>query len=748
MAGTDGLDLAGVPPSDSYIDALRRYDEALLGGIARTLLNAEGTRGREALVAAIHDRLGETRYVTSLLGRMPYPSRLAMSLLAIGESAPWPLAGLDHALRCLGVDAREALGALAEHGLIVLYDPASRLRELAPALEPASATWISAHPAALASTRAVAPEGAAPPACGPVKDIREADGLEPILRLAVVWQRVEEAPLRQTQQGVLYKRDRDRIEEDQAIAGPIADAIEPIPDIGAFLLALARRVGLVSSEPASDRLNAAPPAFWAENAFHLPQMVAAAWLALREWHELGGMQREGAVLPLALPYVRHAVLLWLAARGEDEWVASEDLAAHLRELSPGWDRVTLAPEQAGAVATAPSPGNRSRAAKGPARVQAPADIATLEAMLLGIAYQFGLVRAATESATGRRAVQLTALGRYLLALGPPPPPRPVYAQFLYVQPSFEVIAYRQGLTPAIVGELSRFLSWLQVSAALTMRITAESVYRGLEGGMTPGEMLDQLARHSVRALPSGVSEAVESWAGRRERVTYYGSATLVEFASAEDLETALGTWPDNRGPAPLRAGDRLLLVENESSVPFERFRMAGARDYRRPPEVCVEVGADGVSLTLELARSDLLVDTELMRFADEGGVAADRTGRTGPRRFFRVSADSLARAAASGLTAAQLSHWFQQRTGADTPPAIRLLLSALSSQAAPLEASHPLLIRTTRPEVLDGLAQHPDTAGFLGERLGPTAAVIVGGGLDPLRRALERLGLRLNEAEG
>ena len=40
---------------------------------------------------------------------------------------------------------------------------------------------------------------------------------------------------RQTQQGTLYKRDRERLEDDPVLAGPIADALEPLPDMAASL---------------------------------------------------------------------------------------------------------------------------------------------------------------------------------------------------------------------------------------------------------------------------------------------------------------------------------------------------------------------------------------------------------------------------------------------------------------------------------------------------------------------------------
>ena len=673
-----------------------------------------------------------------------------MTLLAVTETAAWSCEAMAHGLACLGVGLAEAVGPLVETGLLALSLPGgAALRDVAKALEGSGLTGstLVAHPATVSSARTTLPGGPDLPRCGPVRQPREADGLEPVLRMAVVWQRVADAPLRQTQQGTLYKRDRDRLEDDPVLAGPIADALEPLPDMPAFWLTLARAVGLLESEPGSERVAAARPGYWSENAYHLQQMTAVRWLGLRTWHELGGMQRDGAVYELALPYVRPAVLLWLATLGDDEWVALDDFSTFLRALSPDWDRATFA--SATPFEPQPAAPTRSRHLKARAREDEPAPApasppGTLDAMLLGAAYQLGLVRAAEETATGRRAVQLTPLGRYLLALGPPPPPRPAYEHFLFVQPNFEIIAYRQGLTPSLIGQFSRFALWSQVGAAMALRLTPESVYRGLEGDQTAEAMLDLLTRHSPRALPAGISEAVRTWAGRRERVTYHASATLVEFATAADLDQALAHWPAGAGPAPVRVSDRLVLVEDESAIPFSRFRMTGSRDYRRPPDVCVEVEPDGVSLSLDLARSDLLVDAELARFTDEQPADPGRPSLTGPRRRFLVSSASLARAAESGLTPALLSHWFQRRTGGDIPPALRLVLAARSSRVPPLTTSRPLVLHAPSAETLDGLAQHPETRDLLGDRLGPTSVVIPDASLGPLRLALERLGLGLD----
>ena len=124
------------------------------------------------------------------------------------------------------------------------------------------------------------PEGRLTPAAGSVGQIRESDGLEPVLRLAATWQRVASEPLRQTGQGALYKRDLERIEEDPVLSSSISDALEPLSAMSLLWLALARRVGLIRLDSAGERLEAAGPGFWIDNAVHLPQMIATSWMGL------------------------------------------------------------------------------------------------------------------------------------------------------------------------------------------------------------------------------------------------------------------------------------------------------------------------------------------------------------------------------------------------------------------------------------------------------------------------------------
>ena len=142
-----------------------------------------------------------------------------------------PAAGLAHALGILGADPAAAIVRLLELGLLAI-EPNAELGpvdDFAAALErmgPAR-MQVRVHPSVPRAVRAVRPEGRPPAVAGPVGQVRESDGLEPILRLGALWQRAGAEPIRQTQQGTLYKRDRERVEEDPVLAGPIADALAP-----------------------------------------------------------------------------------------------------------------------------------------------------------------------------------------------------------------------------------------------------------------------------------------------------------------------------------------------------------------------------------------------------------------------------------------------------------------------------------------------------------------------------------------
>jgi len=743
---------AGAEPIDprlAFRSALARYQGARLGAIVR-LRNLESDAVRPSgLAADLTAQLDSPSGVAELLVGLSAGSRQALGLLALTETSVWPLMGMTYALATLGVEPRSAILDLLERGLLALDAPA----DLQPiddfhariGLFPPHSLLLRAHPSVPQAVRVSRPDGELTPAASGIGQIRESDGLEPILRLGALWQRVGIEPLRQTGQGALYKRDLERIEEDPVLSGAISDALEPLSAMSLLWLALARRVGLIVPDSTGERLEAAGPGFWIDNALHLPQMIATNWMGLCEWQEWENLPDENPEVRLQLAFLRPAVLLWLTCLKEDEWVALDDLAQQLRAVNPEWDRPTWRADSEAAAPPARR-GAGSRARNGAQAARPARGERLLRLLLLGAGYAMGIIRTGEEKGSGRTVVQLTPLGRYVLAMGPPPPPRSPFEHFLFVQPNFEIIAYRQGLTPQLVGRLSRFAWWTKIGAALELKLTQDSVVLGLEGGQTPEQMLEILTRHSQRPLPTLVPDAIGRWASRRQRITFYAAATLIEFASLGERDQALAAWQVDDLKTFVPVAERFLLVESPQQIPTDRIRTSGSRDYRHPPEKCVSIEPDGVTLALDPTRSDLLIDAELSRIADELPAARSPSRGTASSplaRRYIVSASSMARATALGISPAQIVEWFLRRTGAPPSPAIKLLFKSTSATPTAVHARRMLVLITPTAELTDGLLQHPATRLLLGDRLGPTAVAVPEDLLERLQSVLKELGLEL-----
>jgi hypothetical protein len=741
-ASAGPLDLEAADPRQAYRVALARYPTSLLAAMmpAREL---ERSGARSATLAAeLAEQFDSPTVIARQLAELSLGSCLALSLFALTETTVGSLAGLSHALASLGVDPLPALLPLLERGLLALEtgSDAAPIDDLARRLEqgPAHSILLRTHPAVPRGVRVPLPAGEFTATTTQVVQLRESDGLEPILRLGAVWQRVGLDPLRQTQQGTLYKRDHERIEEDPVLAGAVSDAPATLAGLPALWLALAVRIGLIRRDPSGDRLEAAPPAYWGENAVHLPQMIATSWLGLRGWRELPPGPGEPPDQGLPAACLRPVVLLWLARLGNDEWVALDDLAEHLRSLNPRWDLASFLDETDGTV----TPGRRMR---GRSAASDDRSRNVLGSLLLGAGYSLGLVRAAVEKVGARPVVQLTSLGRYVLAMGPPPAPRASFEHFLFVQPNLEIVAYRQGLTPQLVGRLSQFAWWSKLGAALELKLTQESINFGLDGGITADKMLELLAQHSQRPLPTLVPDAIRRWTERREQISFYTAATLMEFGSAEERDAALAAWIEAEPDTFVSVAERFVLVEQSDKIPTDRIRSGGSRDYRHPPEKCVTIEPDGITLVLDPLRSDLLIDAELARIADERSAPSPsyRSGRTSqPPRKYLVTASSLKRAGTLGISTSQILEWFQKRTGEGPSPAIRLLLRSAAGSTLTLRSRRMLVLTTPTPDLADGLLQHPDTLNLLGERLGPTAIAVPDENVESLRQVLDHLGLR------
>jgi hypothetical protein len=529
---------------------------------------------------------------------------------------------------------------------------------------------------------------------------QEADGFEWLLRLAVLWQQVSASPLRRTQQGGFFKRDAERLGQDPLLNGPPADRQVDVPDLGFFVEALAERTGIVHIVDGEVR-GGTLPANWNDGLAAALEALFADLSRLRAWNPLDGWRGGEVFSGNPFPSAYLLTLLLLARLPEGEFVRPATVEAYLMARHPYW----------------------ANEATRPSRRQP-----WLETFLLGVAYHLRLVQVARDA--DGPGVRLAPTGRWLLGIGEATALETPYTRTLLVQPNLEVLAYRQGLSAGLLARLTRCAEWKSLGAACTLQLGPETVYRALEAGETFESIRLTLEQHATRAVPATVLDSLRTWSDKRERITVYPSATLLEFASAAELDEAMA-----RGLSGIRVSDRLAVVISEEAIDFRHFRLTGTRDYALPPEQCVTVAPDGITLTVDVARSDLLLETELPRFAEQ-----PRTGTDG-RRIYRLTPASLAAARTGGMTVPILEAWFQQRTGQSLSPAARLLLGG--AQGPPPRLQHHLVLHVASEEIADGLMQWPETRALIAERLGPTALAIAEADVAPLRERLRETGIEL-----
>src|SRR5207247_1767139 len=130
------------------------------------------------------------------------------------------------------------------------------------------------------------------------------------------------------------------------------------------------------------------------------------------------------------------------------------------------------------------------------------------------------------------------------------------------------------------------------------QLEPSSVYRALEMGESLTSIVQLLEGHGMKVVPPAVLDSLKTWSNKRERISIYTAGAIFEFAAAAEMNEAIA-----RGLPAVRLTDRLAIVGNESAIEYKHFRLTGTRDYTLPPEKCVDVEPDGVTLSVDLARS-------------------------------------------------------------------------------------------------------------------------------------------------
>lgn len=677
---------------------LTRYSETLLRRVADNLVKPRTKLDSSELIdrciAAIENAALVDRRIRDL---SPGPQAV-LAAIARSRQANWKAGHLIALAAALGhAEGFTTVAELLSAGLLFPADSVLPIVDFD--------SWFAASGGLHASCsvpQSVANRAAASPLPVPALPsersavpFRHADGLDWPLRLAAARQRVEADPVRMTRSGSLYKKDQSRFEADPVLNIP------NVPDSGVLSLFWSVTAGLLTREGESLTGDVPFPAMWEGRFEELIPGLFAAFVQIESWDPLSGLVPENGQAS-AVPTAALLSLLLLAAIPPDQTLSSRAIAEWLWEHHPSWPSI-IPPEAAKTHGSA-----------------------WVDALFRIVLEPLNLVEAGGES------LRLSPLGRHMFASAALPPAAPPFPQTLLVQPNAELLVYRQGLSPTLIATLSRFAEWKVIGPACTLELNERRVYRGLESGLTVAEILQVLQKHGSRAVPPAVVDLLKRWGSKRERVSVFPSATLVEFTIPADLDEAIA-----RGVVSIKLTDRIGLTADGRDPDYASLRLIGNRDYEARPQPCVRIDPDGITWTIDASLADLLLDAELGRFTDP--IVSDSPI---PRRV-RANPEKIRRAVERGLSREDFDAWFILRTGEPTPNAIALF--AFGPDQPPPKATREIVVRFASVETVDGAMQWPETQMLIVERIGPNAVTVTEESLPDFVRILSEVGISVGQ---
>lgn len=674
--------------------SLERYSEPLLRSVVDHLAKPRTKLSADELVEKVVDCLGNAIVIDRRIQDRSPGSKVALLAASRSRQPRWQVGQLITIAATMGhAEGWQSVVELLQNGLVVPDQPrlpipdfdawfaaAGGLRATVLIPEPVRRR-AAAMAIDLPVLESAAVKGAAPPN----------DLLNVPLRLAALRQRVEAEPVRLTKTGTLYKKDQTRFDDDPVLAQPA------VRDAGLLPMFWAVAAGWLVRDGETLRVGE-----WSleTSPVELAGDLLTASFAIDAWLPSVGSLPDPPGDKSAFATASLIVLLLLGRVPAGQAVSAEAIAEWLWANHPSWPSIV------------PAEQHKSHGA------------GWIDDHVTAIVGPLGIVE---KIETG---FALTAIGRHLLVGDPAPEAPPAFPHTLLVQPNGEILAYRQGLTPRLIALLTRIAHWKAIGPACTLELTADQVYRGLESGLTVAEVLQVLQKHSARPIPPAVEDLVRRWGSKRERVTVFTAATLVEFACADDLDAAIA-----RGVVSIRLTDRVGLTADGRDPDYASLRLTGNRDYEARQQPCLKIDDDGMTWTIDATFADLLLDVELSRLAN-----VVPTDAGAPRKVV-ADAGKVQELIRKGTSIDDLDQWFVARSGQPMPAAVRLF--AVGTRTASPRMRTDWIIRLPDESTADGVMQWPATRELIRERLGPTAVVIDDANRGELSAVLKTVGIEL-----
>ncbi|MGC9395942.1 MAG: helicase-associated domain-containing protein [Anaerolineae bacterium] len=298
-----------------------------------------------------------------------------------------------------------------------------------------------------------------------------------------------------------------------------------------------------------------------------------------------------------------------------------------------------------------------------------------------------------------------------------------------VQPNLEILVYLEHVTPEQLVFLEQHAARVGAQQHTAQyQLNQETVYAALERGSTLEGMLATLLTGSSAPLPQNVTVELREWAARRERMTLYQRARLLEFPDAAHRDAAL-----EAGLRGAPVGERFVLLASAAPDPTAHPRGV---NYARPLSRCLTVTEDGM-VTLLRPDVDLIIEGELDLWAER------RDATT-----WQLTADSVRAALRTGACIEEALNWLAARLtgGVPVPPLLRAALLAWTGIKVETHLAEVVVLQCKQREVFDAIVGSPALKPLLRGVLAPDLVLVDPAAVETLRAHLVWAGFEVAEA--
>lgn len=308
---------------------------------------------------------------------------------------------------------------------------------------------------------------------------------------------------------------------------------------------------------------------------------------------------------------------------------------------------------------------------------------------------------------------------------------PTTEQCWVVQPNFDVIVYLESAKPSQLAFIERIGVRKHVDGLTALyHLTQESIYQALESGIEAKIIIESLKTGSLHPIPDNIVRSLTTWAQKRERISVYCNANILEFGDKKSRDEAL-----KKGQVKgTSIGERLILVSSINGL-----KPKAAISYEPNLPRCLSVDETG-SIKINLASKDLLIEGELASYSQ----ADTKNANT-----WIITRKTVELANSKGWTAEAIIEALSNRCSHRLPPILVKTIQAWSgknSNSRPKALALPkvTILQVPQQDLADAIAVSKLFVEYFESRLGTNTFLVKTDMVKKLNEKLVELGFTVS----